>query len=172
MQICWTVVSLGRCPFSCPKRMFYFSLQKSLSSISNSCLNYFRFKFCRLFFLPYLYECFICMHVWAPSIHTACSGQKKISDPLELEWKMAVRHHVGTENKIWVPSKSSYLLSHLSTPSELFWQSSQAPGRGVKSRLNSAWQDKLMLLPPWWNASVIVTWICIFRLKSLIVSSK
>ena len=29
-------------------------------------------------------------------------GQKKVSDPLELEFWMIVNHHVGARNRIWV----------------------------------------------------------------------
>ncbi|KAL6075154.1 hypothetical protein STEG23_029981, partial [Scotinomys teguina] len=47
--------------------------------------------------LFYVYECFICIHVWAPTVHTACRGQRKVSDPLELELQMAF---IGTGREV------------------------------------------------------------------------
>lgn len=46
-------------------------------------------------------------------------GQKRPMDLLELEFWMAVSHHVGARTRSWVSyknSKSSYPLNHLSSP--------------------------------------------------------
>lgn len=43
-----------------------------------------------------LKTCFMCMNVlYATGVSGACSGQKKASDPLELELRTAVSHSVG-----------------------------------------------------------------------------
>jgi hypothetical protein len=46
------------------------------------------------------------MYVCALHACSANGGQKRASDPLELELKMAVSHHVGAENQIRVLCKS------------------------------------------------------------------
>lgn len=44
-----------------------------------------------LFIWLYMYECFICMYVWALPVFCACVVQKK-DDPLELEKRVWAKH--------------------------------------------------------------------------------
>ena len=58
----------------------------------------------------------------------AFGGQKKASDPLELELWMFINHHIGVGNKTQVlckRNKYSLLLSHLSIPLTGFFLKSQ-----------------------------------------------
>lgn len=60
----------------------------------------------------------MCMNVlYATGVPGACSGQKKASDPLELELGVAVSHTVGAGSWVQVLGKSNWdpeQLSHLS----------------------------------------------------------
>lgn len=60
----------------------------------------------------------MCMNVlYATGVSGACSGQKKASDPLELELGTAVRHSVGAGSWAQVLGKSNWdseQRSHLS----------------------------------------------------------
>lgn len=44
------------------------------------------------------YECITCRHVSAPVSSNVCGGQKRESDPVELELQMVVSQHVDAEN--------------------------------------------------------------------------
>lgn len=45
-------------------------------------------------FIFYLYECFTLVYVCAPCTCSACRGQRRASDPLEIESQIVVNHHV------------------------------------------------------------------------------
>lgn len=55
-------------------------------------------KILTFFFLLYGYEGFVCMRICALYACSACPGQKRVLDPLELEIVMDVSHHMGTGN--------------------------------------------------------------------------
>ena len=65
-----------------------------------------------------------CLSMIAPCACNALRGQKRTSEPLELELKKAVVScHVGTENQIWVlcKSKTSGLKAPTSKLDDLGW---------------------------------------------------
>ena len=69
-------------------------------------------------YLFYAYGCFACIYVYMCNmcVPGVCGSQKRVSDPLGLEFQTAVNLHVGTENQIWVLWKSihcSERMSHL-----------------------------------------------------------
>ena len=55
------------------------------------------------YFKVFLYY-FVCIHVGpcATYVFGACEGQKKASDPLEVELQTAVSGYVGVRHRIWV----------------------------------------------------------------------
>lgn len=70
------------------------------------CLTRQHFK---MFWIYYLYECFVCKYVCAPcACHSAYGNQKRTLLPLELEtiW-MVVNHHIGARNRTQVIDKST-----------------------------------------------------------------
>lgn len=78
------------------------------SSVTNRHIGYASlpfsfFKICLFLcvWVFYLHGC-VCTTCF-PSAH---SGQKRVLDPLELELRMAVSHHVGSGNWTWVLCKS------------------------------------------------------------------
>lgn len=67
-----------------------------------------------LFFVFYVTECFACTHVCALMF---LWGQKRASDPQELELLMIVNHHVGARSQTLVlcKKKCPWLLSYVSS---------------------------------------------------------
>lgn len=72
-------------------------------------------------FYFYVYGCFtwvyVCMYVWL--VPSGAHRDQRASDPWWLELEMVVCCHVGAGNQspvLWKNSKSSRLLSHLSSP--------------------------------------------------------
>lgn len=58
--------------------------------------------------LVFFFSCTCVPHSWS-----ALGGQQRALDPLGLELQLAVSHHVGAGDQIWVFCKSSFqLLSH------------------------------------------------------------
>lgn len=53
-------------------------------------------------YLFYVNECFVCMCVYLPHGNSAQSGQKRVSDTLELELQTIVSQYVGARNQILV----------------------------------------------------------------------
>lgn len=43
---------------------------------------------------------FFCMYVWIMCVPDGHGGQKRMPNPLELELKVVVTHHVGAGNQI------------------------------------------------------------------------
>lgn len=56
-----------------------------------------------------MYECFICMHIFVPCVHSALRVQKKALGPLEWELQVVV-------STIWVLKTESARGDHLSGP--------------------------------------------------------
>ena len=54
-----------------------------------------------------MYECYASMYVCTLHVCSASGGQKRTSDPLELELQMFVSCHVGAGNEIWFICKGS-----------------------------------------------------------------
>lgn len=52
----------------------------------------------RFIYLKIVYGCSACMYVCATHVCSACRGQKRESDPLDLEFQMVVTDHVGAGN--------------------------------------------------------------------------
>lgn len=44
--------------------------------------------------LFYVYGCCACMYVFAPHVCSVLKGQKRVSDPLELELELVVSHQM------------------------------------------------------------------------------
>lgn len=53
-----------------------------------------------------MYECFACMRICTPRAYPVPLEVKGGFDPLGLELRMTVSHHVGAVNETWVLSKS------------------------------------------------------------------
>lgn len=66
------------------------------------------FNFRKINFKIYMCGCFICvcMCLYTTCVLGAYGGQKKASDPLELELQMKKSYHVGCGNLTWVLYKS------------------------------------------------------------------
>lgn len=60
----------------------------------------------------FFYCVFVCLSLYMPS---AYGGQKKATEPLELELQMVLRHHMALETEPG-SSKEAAMLSHLSDP--------------------------------------------------------
>ena len=50
-----------------------------------------------------VHGCFPCLYVFALYMGSIHKGQKKMSDSLELELRMAVSCHMGAGNGSWAP---------------------------------------------------------------------
>ena len=60
----------------------------------------------RGFMLVFLFSFYVCVFLicgCVPSVRSACTGQKRESDPLGLELQMTVSHHVGAGNQTYDP---------------------------------------------------------------------
>lgn len=99
----------------------------SLSSHSSSCIWVLGFAQCELSFLTCLPSlcysfCYLtCMNICRPCVWKAVKGQKRTSNPLELQVQPAVSYHVGAGN--WelrfttsAANECFHPLSHLSSP--------------------------------------------------------
>ena len=51
---------------------------------------------------------FACMYVYTMCMPGAHTGQKRVSDPLELELQMSMSHHAGAENQICIHCRDRY----------------------------------------------------------------
>lgn len=60
----------------------------------------------------FLFYMCVCMHACIPSMCVqwkACRGEERASDPIELEIKMTVSHHVSAKNRTAVLCKENNL---------------------------------------------------------------
>ena len=58
-------------------------------------------------FVVHVYECFVCILIYASYACNTCRGQERALVPLDLELKMVVSCCVGARNLAWILWKSS-----------------------------------------------------------------
>lgn len=85
--------------------------KQALPSWSSFVLIYLFLKIC--LFVFYVYECFACIYYMSTThMCSACRGQKRVLDPLELQLQIFVDHHMGAGNQTWVFGKITSAINH------------------------------------------------------------